>query len=104
MAKEFYETAGITPVYNQGVLRTPGNGTWVHENIGASEQLFADLLEKDIVGGQVEKGFVGDVGTHSPTALPKVYMSRLLPIQATQLQFYFLQLTHTMDLGSSTLY
>ena len=63
MAKEFYETAGVHPVYNQGVLRTPGSGDWTKEGIGAAEQLFADLLEKDIVGGQVAKGFVGDVGT-----------------------------------------
>lgn len=63
MAKDFYSTPGVTPVYNQGVLRTPTNGAWSAETIGASEQLFADLLEKDIVGGQVAQGFVGDVGT-----------------------------------------
>lgn len=63
MAKEFYETAGTTPVYNQGVLRTPGFTDWDKENIGAPQNLFADLLEKDIVGGQVAEGFVGDVGT-----------------------------------------
>lgn len=70
MAKEFYETAGTTPVYNQGVLRIPKNDTvGTKENIGAPQTLFADLLEKDIVGGQVASGFVGDVGTplaHDP--------------------------------------
>lgn len=60
-----YEDAGIDQIYNAGVMRVPGvQGLRDTRNIAAGEQLFADLIDnKDIVGGQVEEGFVGGVGT-----------------------------------------
>ena len=63
MANTFEQGGTARPVYNGGVLRVPGVGTEVDKTFGAPEGLFADLLEKDIVGGQVAKDFVGDVGT-----------------------------------------
>lgn len=56
-------SSGVTPVYNMGVHRVPGKGEGEHKQVGVAQQLFADLLpNKDIVGGQVAKGFVADVG------------------------------------------
>lgn len=62
-AQNFTET-GVTPVYNAGVVRVPqGPRKGADKNIGYIPQLFADLLpNKDVVGGQVAEGFVGDVG------------------------------------------
>ena len=57
-----FGTAGTNPVYNYGVVRVPGLSDGASKYVGAVEQLFADLLEKDIVGGQVAKDFVGNVG------------------------------------------
>lgn len=58
-----FEEAGTNPVYNIGVVRLPGLSTGPSESVGVMQQLFADLLpNKDIVGGQVAQGFVGDVG------------------------------------------
>lgn len=58
-----FNAEGVTPVYNQGVLRMPeGIKSGESRVVGAPVQIFADLLEKDIVGGQADKGFVGDAG------------------------------------------
>lgn len=58
-----FNAAGTTPVYNQGVLRMPeGIKEGTSRVAGAPVQIFADLLEKDIVGGQADTGFVGDAG------------------------------------------
>lgn len=61
---ENFSSGGVTPVYNAGVLRVPrGVKKGEDYNVGAPVQIFADLLpDKDIVGGQVDEGFVGDAG------------------------------------------
>lgn len=58
-----FEDAGISPVYNAGVMRVPqGTRAGADSGYGIIPGLFADLLtNKDIVGGQVATGFVGDV-------------------------------------------
>ena len=59
-----FESAGVDPIYNAGVFRLPGLGEGPESSYQGLEQLFADLLpNKDIVGGQVAKDFVGLVGT-----------------------------------------
>lgn len=59
-----FESAGVDPIYNAGVFRLPGLGDGPESSYQGLEQLFADLLpNKDIVGGQVAKDFVGLVGT-----------------------------------------
>lgn len=61
---ENFSNGGVTPVYNAGVIRAP-HGVKKGEDkfIGAPVQIFADLRPgKDIVGGQVAEGFVGDAG------------------------------------------
>ena len=58
-----FNAEGVTPVYNQGVLRMPeGIKSGESRVVGAPVQIFADLLEKDIVGGQADMGFVADAG------------------------------------------
>lgn len=58
-----FNAKGTTPVYNQGVVRMPqGTVEGTSQVVGAPVQIFADLLEKDIVGGQADEGFVGDAG------------------------------------------
>lgn len=62
---ENFSNGGVTPVYNAGVLR-PASGVKKGKDkfVGAPVQIFADLRPgKDIVGGQVAEGFVGDAGT-----------------------------------------
>ena len=59
-----HEEAGINPVYNQGVLRTPGNSK-AQQSVGIPEpDIFSDLLpNKLVVGGQVAEGFVAVAAT-----------------------------------------
>lgn len=75
MAEYKFSDTGETPVYNYGVLRTPGVKTSSKPGAGAVPNLFADSLARDIIGGQVAEGFKATVGAplKAKTATPGVY-------------------------------
>ena len=75
MAEYKFSDTGTSPVYNYGVLRTPGVKTSEKLSAGAVPNLFADSLARDIIGGQVAEGFKADVGAplKAKTGTPGVY-------------------------------
>ena len=72
MAEFNYEDAPVSPVYNAGVLRTPGISTDKYVSWGGIPTIWADLLPgADVVGGQVASGFVAELGTPVKTGASK---------------------------------
>lgn len=92
-----FEDAGTNPVYNYGVVRVPGIGTGTGKSAGAVEQLFADLLERDIVGGQVAQNFVGDVGAPLANTASKPGHVELAAPNATEVAGLLLAATDAYD-------